>query len=493
MNIFVGVFTPKTDTERRQTCLDTWFRQLQRPNIRSIFLIGDDVPEPVLSGSNLRINCKDDRASLAFKTKGFCRWALRYDFDYLFKCDDDTFIATDRFVEFDPEGKDYIGFDFCNVQNPKCANRGAGTWLSRRAVGVIAEMNVNQMASDAQTAAFNEDIIVYHALKQNGIKLSNDRRFQPGNQLCHHPSASNEIITCHHIQPADMRRLDQKMADIRRGCQYDNMDRGNHKRFNHIYSKRLQVDWMGGWGKNDGPVLIQESLCVIGEDPHNEAIRRDKLTLTYLRQLDGYLKFHFMPPAYDWDYVPLVKAKDPLNRNPNACYVWGRKNYGYKSGRLFDRADFVDIYKYRYELERMTGIVSINQTGPLAYDKIAMQNNYKFTVACENMIADGWWTEKILDCVVSDSVPIFIGGKLPDYLEECVCRIDDLDTEKTAKQIGRFLSMSDAEYMVKLSALRNLRFGHKLYQQFSYQTLFNKAQLSIDTRRIRSDGSDASR
>lgn len=47
------------------------------------------------------------QASLVHKTREFCRWALTQDFDYLFKCDDDTFVVTDRFLKFDPAGRDY--------------------------------------------------------------------------------------------------------------------------------------------------------------------------------------------------------------------------------------------------------------------------------------------------------------------------------------------------------------------------------------------------
>jgi hypothetical protein len=29
---------------------------------------------------------------------------------------------------------------------------------------------------------------------------------------------------------------------------------------------------MGGWGKNDGPILLQESISVIGDWPHKQAL-----------------------------------------------------------------------------------------------------------------------------------------------------------------------------------------------------------------------------
>ena len=54
--------------------------------------------------------CPDDYASLPQKTRGFCRWALaNAEFEYLFKCDDDTYICLDRLLAV-PSGLDYCGW-----------------------------------------------------------------------------------------------------------------------------------------------------------------------------------------------------------------------------------------------------------------------------------------------------------------------------------------------------------------------------------------------
>lgn len=489
MKIIVGVLTKSEMTQRRRACEDTWFCRLrQANNVTALFLTGmNEMDGSYVEGDTLLLASRDDYMALAYKTKAFCQWAMTQEFDYLFKCDDDTFIATDRFLEYQPEG-DYIGVDPCDHINPKFASGGAGYWLSRRAAQIVADMDVKAICSREKCKPCSEDLVVYHALMEKGIKFVQDKRFQAWNQPHRHPHAANEIITCHYIKPEEMCRMDQKMQDIQTGCKYGYMDRGNHRRFNKIYRDQMQVEWMGGWGKNDGPILLQESISVIGDWPHKEALKRGKLTLTYLRDLDGHANFSFMPPPYDFEYVPLMRSKNPLNRNPNALYVFGLKKYGYPSGKLFDRAEYTDTYSYRYELAKMPGVVSMTSTGPLAADKIAAQHGYKFSIACENMIARGWMTEKLVDCFMSDTVPIYIGGKLPMFLENCVCRVTDLEHSKAAAQIHDYLHMSDDSYLAKIANIRELRFSSEFYEMFSYQTLFDKAGLLIDTSLMRSDG-----
>lgn len=488
MKIIVGVLTQLIETERRLACSDTWVCRLkQSHNVLPVFLVGDKVSQPILNGDVLHLNCRDDYMALAYKTKAFCQWALTQEFDYLFKCDDDTFIATDRFLEYVPMG-DYIGVDPCDHINPKFASGGAGYWLSRRAAQVVANMPIEGICNAYGVKPCSEDMVVYHALNHADIKFIQDKRFQAWNQPHRHPHAGNEIITCHYIKPDEMCRMDSKMQDIEAGCQYGYMDRGNHQRFNRIYRDQLQVEWMGGWGKNNGPILLQESISVIGDWPHKEALKRGNPTVTYLKQLDGFKNFRFSVPPYDLEYVPLVRSENPLNRNPNALYIFGLKKYTYPNGKLFDIAEHTCTYQYRYELQKMPGVVSLTSTGPLAFDKIKAQNGYKFAIACENMIAEGWMTEKLVDCFMSDTVPIYIGGTLPSFLEKCVCRITDLDPAKAAEQIRNYLSMSDSDYLAKLSDIRELRFSSELYDLFSYQTLFDKAGLKINTLLLDSNG-----
>src|SRR5262249_22602136 len=268
-DVIVGILTRRDVTDRRQACAETWVRRLKDRGVRVVFLVGG-AGETRLDGDNLHLACPDDYQSLPFQTKLFAPWALTQRFDYLFKCDDDTFVVADRFAAYSPNGDDYIGIDPVDDVRPTFASGGAGYWLSPRAAKIVAGMDVPRVAARAKIGGWPEDYIVYAALKEAGIAFRFDRRFQAWNQPHRRPKPSNEVITVHYIKPADMRRLDAYFDELASIGGYDGLDRGSNGRFARLLNG-LQVDWMGSIGRNSGPILLQESLSVIGEGPHQTA------------------------------------------------------------------------------------------------------------------------------------------------------------------------------------------------------------------------------
>lgn len=74
---------------------------------------------------------RDDYMALPSKVRAAMQWALDHDYDYIFKCDRDTFIHADRLMAAIPEGQDYVGL----VGNEgDCCGGGAGYWVSRLAM-----------------------------------------------------------------------------------------------------------------------------------------------------------------------------------------------------------------------------------------------------------------------------------------------------------------------------------------------------------------------
>jgi hypothetical protein len=74
---------------------------------------------------------RDDYVALPAKVRAAMQWALDHDYDYVFKCDRDTFIHGDRLAKAVPIGEDYVGL----VGNEgDCAGGGAGYWVSRLAM-----------------------------------------------------------------------------------------------------------------------------------------------------------------------------------------------------------------------------------------------------------------------------------------------------------------------------------------------------------------------
>jgi hypothetical protein len=55
---------------------------------------------------------------------------------------------------------------------------------------------------------------------------------------------------------------------------------------------------------------------------------------------------------------------------------------------------------------------------PIEY-KIESLKDYKFSIVIENSIENGYFTEKLLDCFLSGTIPIYVGSKsVNDYFDE---------------------------------------------------------------------------
>src|SRR6476469_10032116 len=211
MRIMIGALSCWQYQERRERCARTWMREADTLNgtspgelpeplhtiVRSVFLIGSPgLDMPALAGRNLLLPGPSDYRSLPQRTRAFCQWAIaRDDWDYLFKCDDDTYVAISRLIRY-PLAADYIGAEW--TPGVRYASGGAGYFLSRRAAEVVAE-HLTQMEGP-------EDVYVRDALASQGIPFTQDQRFVAlGNEELR-PRAGNDLITLHCVPsvPADL-------------------------------------------------------------------------------------------------------------------------------------------------------------------------------------------------------------------------------------------------------------------------------------------------
>jgi hypothetical protein len=78
------------------------------------------------------------------------------------KCDDDTYVHSSNFAEFEPDAHDYIG---CRAGGSYASG---GYFLSRRAAELVAEAELDRTA---------EDRAVGNLLIRHGIELRDDGRF----------------------------------------------------------------------------------------------------------------------------------------------------------------------------------------------------------------------------------------------------------------------------------------------------------------------------
>lgn len=113
--ILIGALTGRNHGRRRMACRASWMADVHRhDNLDAVFLVGggDTVKQPIRVDDVLLLPCPDEYDTLPQRTSWFCRWALQHDdWEYLFKCDDDTFVAVDRLASYQPPGE-YVGAEW---------------------------------------------------------------------------------------------------------------------------------------------------------------------------------------------------------------------------------------------------------------------------------------------------------------------------------------------------------------------------------------------
>lgn len=146
----------------------------------------------------------DDSAGLPAKVLCLIEWAIAEDFDFVFKCEDDTYVRPERLLASGFDRHDYIG----STGNRRYAHGGAGYWLSRRA---LWEIFLRGMEG-------NEDQAIGEALSAAGIPPVHDSRYQTGldRDESTPPLPENQIITLHNGRADSLSMLDVHREFFRR-------------------------------------------------------------------------------------------------------------------------------------------------------------------------------------------------------------------------------------------------------------------------------------
>lgn len=98
VSILVGICSGQGLEERRNAVRDSWLRHPQK-GVECLFFIGGEAAEEE-RGDTVGLDAPDTYNGLPAKVLAFFRYGLEhYDFDWIFKCDDDTYLDLSRLPE----------------------------------------------------------------------------------------------------------------------------------------------------------------------------------------------------------------------------------------------------------------------------------------------------------------------------------------------------------------------------------------------------------
>lgn len=187
--ILVGICSCLAYPEKRQAVRNTWLTK-PSPGIECRFFVGgggilEDEPDTVV------LDCDDSYDFLPSKVLDFFKHSLESsDFEWLFKCDDDTYLVLDRLHTIVDPDYEMVGNE--HLTNRGSPSGGAGYLLSRRVVeAIVADRSLSRTGP--------EDIVIgLAATKHGAAHLATDRLRWNAIPF---PRSSNFLITAHWCSP----------------------------------------------------------------------------------------------------------------------------------------------------------------------------------------------------------------------------------------------------------------------------------------------------
>ncbi len=181
-------FTPEA---RREAVRQTWWNKLPY-DYRFFFGRGEATqPDEVI------LDVPDGFSHHCDKNRAMFRWALWHGYDWVFRCDDDTFV---RALEVPTYG-DQVGWgpDLSVAHN--YITGGAGFWISRRAMDLVVTAGCERTHED--DLWIGRDV-----LERSGLVRVHDPRYYPSPTHFVEPGKLPEgWLTCHSCTPEMMRHL----------------------------------------------------------------------------------------------------------------------------------------------------------------------------------------------------------------------------------------------------------------------------------------------
>ena len=202
VNILVGICSCTGAANRRKACRETWLSHPQEGVVCRFFL-GRRTPLPN-EPDVVALWVEDDYRHLPAKGLAFYQYALEhYDFDWLFKCDDDTWLALDRLESLCDGRYDLVGD--MSLADRGFPSGGAGYLMSRALVeGIVAH-------GGRVPAVGAEDVIFGRLARELGARVHATPRLF----LSHAPAPHrlNDQVSAHWCSPGRMHGIEALFHD----------------------------------------------------------------------------------------------------------------------------------------------------------------------------------------------------------------------------------------------------------------------------------------
>ena len=215
MKILVAILTHEGTQSNADACIKTWVKDIQNPH-EYYFYGSKTQSEKMPKTWNCEPNDGEARFRLPEKTYKMLMESLKHDWDFLFKCDDDTFVAFDRLVNllknYNFNDAFYIGG---KIVNPFAYGQGgAGYALTRSAVEKCID-SLKYFYDDKSKNKFAEDYSVGLALKEQKIDLvhidsistPNPAIAKQNQSVCIDAIVKNNKITTHYVESHTMEKI----------------------------------------------------------------------------------------------------------------------------------------------------------------------------------------------------------------------------------------------------------------------------------------------
>jgi len=215
MKILVAILTCKSFQNRADACYKSWIQDIQEPH--SYYFYGSkNQSEKISKTWNCEPNDGEARFRLPEKTYKMLVKSLNYDWDFLFKCDDDTYVNFNKLVEFlkDYDANDdlYLGK---KIGKPFAYAQGGAGYILTRSVVIKCLESLKHFYKDKTKNKLAEDYSVGLALKEQGINLTHTNLLSTpapaiaiqNQSVCIDAIINEHKITTHYVNSETMEKI----------------------------------------------------------------------------------------------------------------------------------------------------------------------------------------------------------------------------------------------------------------------------------------------